>query len=128
MKITCKDCIEKISEYKWVLMTWLMTVIFGVALIFYQNDPKKIAIINLAEKIIVCCLLPALALFKVSCFCCFKTEKEIIMEEGRKILKSFSDDSKAIQDLKELKKGGDKDAEKLLTNIKESGMQTLKDI
>ena len=51
MKITCKDCIEKISEYKWVLMTWLMTVIFGVALIFYRNDPKKIAIINLAEKI-----------------------------------------------------------------------------
>ena len=50
------------------------------------------------------------------------------MEEGRKILKSFSDDSKAIQDLKELKKGGDKDAEKLLTNIKESGMQMLKDI
>ena len=128
MKITCKDCIEKISEYKWVLMTWLMTVIFGVALIFYQNDPKKIAIINLAEKIIVCCLLPALALFKVSCFYCCKTEKEIIMEEGRKILKSFSDDSKAIQDLKELKEGGDKDAEKLLTNIKESGMQLLKDI
>ena len=120
--------VEKISEYKWVLMTWLMTVIFGVALIFYQNDPKKIAIINLAEKIIVCCLLPALALFKVSCFCCCKTEKEIIMEEGRKILKSFSDDSKAIQDLKELKKGGDKDAEKLLTNIKESGMQMLTDI
>ena len=128
MEKICKDCVGKTLEHRWIIMTWLMTVAFAVALFFYRDDPKKTATINLAEKLIICCLLPALAIFKVSCRRCCKKEEEIIMEEGEKVLKLFSKDLEAIQDLQKLANGGDEKARELLANIKEVGKNMLNSI
>ena len=111
----CEDFRKNMKDNIFVLIFFIIKHISGFALYVY---PEKIGFILIIENVLILvALVTVIAVFKDSCHC--KKNEEETIENGTSFLETLFLMSKSYRTFKQIKANENKDAEKLISDIKE---------